>query len=107
MLTSLLDTADFELLRAKTGLEAVSLCRQHADLDLVLMDIKMPERNGLEATRAIRAFNEKVVIIMQTAFDIDEYKQLAANAGCNDYITKPVDGARLKTLLSTFFKFEK
>lgn len=107
LLASLLDTADFELLRAKTGLEAVSLCRQHADLDLVLMDIKMPERNGLEATRAIRAFNEQVVIIMQTAFDIDEYKQLAANAGCNDYITKPVDGARLKTLLSTFFKFEK
>ncbi len=79
-----------ELLVAETGAEAVEICRLHPDIDLVLMDVRLPGMTGLEATRQIRTFNQKVVIIAQTAYALMGDREKALEAGCNDYLTKPI-----------------
>ena len=79
-----------EVLKVRTGVEAVEACRNNPDIDLVLMDIKMPEMDGYEATRQIRQFNKDVVIIAQTAFALTGDREKAIEAGCNDYISKPI-----------------
>jgi len=88
-----------EILKAQTGFEAVDLCRSHPDIDLILMDIQMPDLNGYEATKLIRQFNKDVIIIAQTAFGLHGDKEKALEAGCNDYIPKPIDAQVLKELL--------
>lgn len=75
---------------ASTGNEAVNMCRNNTDLDLILMDIQMPEMNGYEATSQIRQFNKDVVIIAQSAYALSFDRQKALDAGCNDYISKPI-----------------
>ncbi|MEI6277077.1 MAG: PAS domain S-box protein [Prolixibacteraceae bacterium] len=80
-----------ELLFAKTGREAVEICRNNPDIDLVLMDIQMPLMNGYEATSQIREFNKQVVVIAQTAFGLVGDREKALKAGCNDHISKPIE----------------
>jgi hypothetical protein len=84
-----------EILEARTGIEAVEICRKNPDIDLVLMDILMPDLNGYEATRQIRKFNKNVVIVAQTAFGLSGDREKAIEAGCNDYIAKPINKAEL------------
>jgi len=86
-----------------TGTEAVRHCRTHPDTDLVLMDIKMPEMDGYEATRRIRAFNKKVLIIAQTAYALAGDREKAVNAGCNDYLAKPIKKAVLIETIRKYF----
>ena len=83
-----------------TGVEAIEACTNNPDLDLVLMDIRMPQMNGLEATQQIRKFNKDVIIIAQTAYGFSSDCEKALKAGCNDYITKPIN----KTLLYELIK---
>ncbi|MCX6278490.1 MAG: response regulator [Bacteroidetes bacterium] len=92
-----------EILRAKTGIEAVEICRNHPDIDLALMDIQMPVMDGYEATRQIRQFNKDVIIIAQTALGMFDVKTKTIEAGCNDYITKPIDKAELLSLIQKHF----
>lgn len=89
---------EYEIKRACTGVEAVEL---HASFqpDIILMDIKMPEMDGLEATTIIRAKDKKVPIIAVTAFAFDQDKQKSLDAGCNDYLSKPIAGSLLKETL--------
>lgn len=91
------------ILTAKNGHEALEITKSHSDIDLILMDIKMPEMNGLEATKEIRKFNEKVTIIAQTAYALLGDKEIAIEAGCNDYLTKPVLIEDLNKLLIKYF----
>jgi len=93
-----------QVFKAKTGLEAVELCRNHPDIDLVLMDIQMPEMNGYEASRQIRDFNKDVILIAQTAFGLSGDKEKALESGCNDYISKPINKDKLRTLIHNFFR---
>jgi len=93
-----------QILDAATGAEAVELCRNNPDIDLVLMDIKMPVMDGLEATRQIRKFNKDVVIIAQTAFDMSGDREKALSAGCNEYISKPIEINLLLKLIQKHFK---
>jgi signal transduction histidine kinase len=92
-----------DVIIAKTGVEAVEACRSHPDIDLVLMDIKMPEMDGHEATRQIRRFNSDVVIIAQTAYALPGDREMAIAAGCNDYIAKPIMQALLNALMEKHF----
>ncbi len=92
-----------EILHAKTGAEAVKLCRNNPNLDLVLMDIKMPVMGGYEATRKIRKFNNDVVIIAQTAFGFPSDRNKAIEAGCNDYISKPINRNELMGIIARYF----
>ena len=68
------------------------------------MDIKMPEMDGYEATREIRKFNKPVIIIAQTAFALVGDREKAIGAGCNDYITKPVNVNNLVSMVRSYFR---
>ncbi|MFZ5939015.1 MAG: PAS domain S-box protein [Bacteroidota bacterium] len=89
-LSEILQEISREILLAGNGKEVVELCRENEDTDLILMDIRLPELDGYEASRQIRAFNTKVVIIAQTAYAMSGDRNKALEAGCNDYISKPV-----------------
>jgi PAS domain S-box-containing protein len=99
LLTRMLKDFSKIVLHALTGLEAVEICRNNPDIDLVLMDIRMPRMDGNEATRQIRKFNRDIIIIAQSAnaFAYDSKKSI--EAGCNDYISKPIDRNNLKALI--------
>lgn len=79
-----------EILHANNGIEAVDICKSHPEIDLVLMDLKMVEMDGFEATRLIKSFRNNLPVIAITAYSESEDKQKALKAGCNDFITKPV-----------------
>jgi hypothetical protein len=93
-----------EVLHAITGVQAVEACRNNPDLDLVLMDIRMPQMDGLEATRQIRQFNKDVIIIAQTAYAFSGDIEKAIEAGCNDYISKPINITSLFELITKHIK---
>jgi len=93
-----------EILKAQTGLETINICRNNSDIDLILMDIQMPEMNGIEATRQIRQFNKEVIIIAQTAYGLAGDREEALEAGCNDYISKPIIKDELLELIQKYFK---
>ncbi|MBS4061228.1 MAG: response regulator [Bacteroidetes bacterium] len=81
-----------KLIWAKDGHEAVELMQTHKDIiDLVLMDIRLPIMNGYDATRMIKKINPAVPVIAQTAYAMDVEVGKAMEAGCNDYVTKPID----------------
>lgn len=88
-----------QILKVSTGSEAVAICHDNPDIDLILMDIQMPNLNGYEATRQIRQFNKKVIIIAQTAYGLSGDREKAIEAGCNDYISKPINKNELKSLI--------
>ncbi len=87
-----------EIIKVKTGTKAVEACRNHPDIDLVLMDIKMPEMDGYEATRQIRKFNTKVRIVAQTAYALTGDENKAIEAGCDGYLSKPIKKEELLNL---------
>lgn len=93
-----------KLFRARTGIEAVNIFRNNPDIDLILMDIQMPELNGDEATRQIRQFNKEVIIIAQTGLVMSIDKESVIESGCNDYISKPIKREILNTLIQKYFK---
>jgi PAS domain S-box-containing protein len=91
------------LLKVTTGTEAVDACRSNPDLNLVLMDIKLPEMDGYEATAKIREFNKDLIIIAQTAFGLMGERDKAIEAGCTDYISKPINRTAFLTLMQKYF----
>ena len=99
LLTRMLQNVRKTVLHAITGVEAIEVCRNNPDIDLVLMDIRMPKMNGLEATQQIRKFNKDVIIIAQTAYRFAGDGEKAIEAGCNDYLSKPIDKTKLITLI--------
>ena len=96
----LLTKSGIGVLHAKNGAEAVELCRQHPEINLVFMDIKMPVMDGLEATRQIKEFRKDLPIIAITAYAQtgDEFR--IREAGCDDYLAKPVNLNQLNTLIN-------
>lgn len=92
------------IIAATTGIEAVEMCHENPDINLILMDIQMPVMNGYEATRQIRKFNKDVIIIAQTAFAFSSDREKALEAGCNDYISKPIDKNELLALIKKYVK---
>ncbi len=94
-LTTLLKKANLSILFASNGKEAVEFCMGHPEIDLVLMDIRMPLMDGLEATRKIRMFRKELPIIAVTAFTLNGAEKVAKEAGCDDYLAKPLDKSSL------------
>lgn len=102
-LSLVLKSIGVEILHAKNGIEAVAICRKRPDFDLILMDIKMSKMNGYEAVREIRKFNRDVIIIAQTAYALSGDREKSIDAGCNDYITKPINRHTLHETLRRYF----
>lgn len=98
-LNTVLKEYGIQTLHVLNGEEAVQAMKQHQDISLLLMDIRMPVMDGFEATRRIRSFNKKVPIIAQTAYAFDSDKEEVIKAGCNDYISKPIDEGKLQQLI--------
>ena len=92
-----------EVLSVKNGVDAVAACRSHTDLDLILMDIKMPKMDGYDAIRQIRQFNRNVVIVAQTGYALSGERKTALAAGCDDYLAKPFKIPVLTELIKKHF----
>ena len=93
-----------EILIVDSGASAVEVCKADPNIDLIMMDMKMPDMDGYEATMQIRRFNKQVVIIAQTAFGLPGDRRKALEAGCNDFMAKPISVAVLMELIQSYFK---
>ena len=93
----------YHLVRAKDGMEAVTMYDE-VNPDLILMDIKMPNLDGLEATRIIRQLSAEVPIIAQSAYAYEHDRNAAEEAGCNDFISKPIAQEKLKEKIKKWLK---
>jgi PAS domain S-box-containing protein len=101
-LTTVLSEQNMSIISVRNGEEAVKAVRENPDISLILMDIKMPALDGLSATRMIRSFNHHIPIIAQTAYALSEDANKALAAGCNDYISKPINQNELIKLIKKY-----
>jgi len=103
LLTEILSQFSNEIQRAGTGREAVKICHDNDDIDLILMDLRMPDMGGFDAVQEIRAFNKDVVIIAQTAYGLEGDREKSLHAGCTDYIAKPINKLELYNMIYKYF----
>jgi len=87
---------------AKNGREAVEILANNENISLVLMDINMPEMDGIAATKKIRESNVAIPIIFQTAYDSDENRKECFEAGGNEFMSKPMKKEMLYSLLKKY-----
>jgi PAS domain S-box-containing protein len=99
----LLETG-ISIINARSGFEAIELVKSTKDIDVVLLDMQMPEMNGIEATREIRNLRKDLPIIAQTAFVFEDDKDIILEAGCDACLIKPIRKEHLLTVMSSFFK---
>ncbi len=90
-LEAVLDKTDAKIIHAQTGLQAIELTKTLPRIDLILMDIKLPEMSGFEATTEIKKLKSKLPIIAQTAYSLQEDRDKCIASGCDDYVVKPID----------------
>jgi two-component system, cell cycle response regulator DivK len=90
------------LIWAKNGMDAVDIVKESDNIDLILMDINMPKMDGIEATKIIKTLYPEIIIVIQTAFVLSGEERLCHDAGCDEFITKPI---RLKYLLDTINRY--
>jgi CheY-like chemotaxis protein len=99
----LLDTG-INILTARSGPEAIDIIKNNNDIDVVLLDMQMPEMNGIEATREIRKIRKELPIIAQTAFIFENDKDIILEAGCDACLIKPIRKEHLLTVIAGFIK---
>lgn len=92
------------IVHAENGKIAVDYCLNNENIDIVLMDILMPVLDGYDATRQIKMFRKDLPIIAQTAYALTEDRGKAMNAGCDDFIAKPIGRNELLRKIDRFFK---
>lgn len=102
LLRKALEKTNAEIIHADNGKDAVKLFRSNPDIDLILMDIRMPIMDGIEATSQIKQIDKNIPIIVQTAFTMSSEKEKSFKAGCDDYISKPIN---IKELYATVCKY--
>lgn len=100
----IMKTKNFKIIRAQNGQEAVNICLNNPEIDLVLMDIKMPVMDGFEAFEKIHPIRPNLPVIAQTAFSSNEDKERILKEGFSDYITKPINREKLFDLIDNIFK---
>jgi CheY-like chemotaxis protein len=95
LLKKSLEKTKAKIVRAGTGDEAIKICESNPDIDVVLMDIHLPDITGHQATRKIKELRKEITIIAQTAFVFSGERQKSIDAGCDDYIAKPIRSSEL------------
>lgn len=104
LLKEILEQNNIHSYHVNNGKEAVEMLRTHSDINMVLMDVKMPVMDGIEAAQEIKKIRSEVPIIAQSAFVNENDIQNAMDAGCNDYITKPIKISILLDKIATNLK---
>lgn len=97
---------NYRLIHVKNGKEAVDLCFENSNIDIILMDLKMPVMNGYEATEKIKSKFPTIPIIAQTAYSTQSDRKLALQCGCDDFISKPIDKEELFGLVNKYLKID-
>jgi len=103
-LNRILTDTGVAILTARSGFEAIELIKTNPDIDVVLLDMQMPEMNGIEATKEIRKIRKDIPIIAQTAFIFEDDKDIILEAGCDACLIKPIRREHLLTVMSSFVK---
>ena len=98
----MLNKTKVRVIRASSGEEAIEICKSNK-IDLILMDIQMPNKDGYEATKEIKEICPNLPIIAQTSFAMGGEKEKCLEAGCDDYLSKPLDISELKRKIAGFF----
>jgi PAS domain S-box-containing protein len=93
---------NFITLHAKNGKEAVEMCKENSEVDLVLMDMKMPIMTGFEATKLIKQFRPNLPIVAQTAYSTNDEKEHAFSVGCDDFISKPISEKTINGIINKY-----
>lgn len=99
-LMKILQNDKITVLHAVNGLEAIELVKNTPDIDLILMDIRMPVLDGFEATKQIKILKPDIPVIAQTAYAFSSEKERILKAGFNDYITKPIEYDKLLSIIN-------
>jgi len=89
---------------AKNGLEVLDICEKEKIMDLVLMDLQMPEMNGYEATQILKKKYPDLPVVAQTAFAMSDDREKALDAGCDDYLAKPIKSKDLLNIAQKYLK---
>ena len=103
-LNRILTDTGVAIITARSGFEALAIIKANPDIDVVLLDMQMPEMNGIEATKEIRKIRKNLPIIAQTAFIFEDDKDIILEAGCDACLIKPIRRDHLLTVMSSFVK---
>jgi CheY-like chemotaxis protein len=102
-LEAVLHKTGVSLIWARNGEEAIKACQDNPAIDLILMDLQMPNINGYEAREQIKAIHPEIPQIAQTAFAMADDEKRAMEAGFDAYISKPIRKSNLLALVGSFF----
>ncbi|MGE4289210.1 MAG: response regulator [Salinivirgaceae bacterium] len=107
LMQGILSKTEATILRAETGKEAIQFYHDHKNIDLVLMDIRMPELNGVEATKSILKDNPQAIVVAQTAYAMPEDKDQYLSIGMKGVLAKPIEPSELYFMCNKYLKQEK
>jgi len=95
------------IFHALEGQQAINICTMHPEIEIVLMDVRLPGMNGLDATKAITALRADLPVIAQTAYATEEDQQAAFSAGCRDFIAKPVPANDMIRMIKKYLERDR
>lgn len=101
---TLLKIANIDFLWAEDGANAIALCKKCKNIDLVLMDIRLPVMDGFEATKRIKSIRKELPVIAVTAYAMANDRENALNKGCDDYVSKPYKSKELFRIIKKWTK---
>ena len=101
-LAAVLEEENAKIYESSNGKEALEMVKKHPEIDLVLMDLKMPEVDGFEATRQIKKMRPTLPVVAQTAYAFSEDQEKAMSAGCDDYLSKPIKTQMLLEIVNKY-----
>jgi len=94
--------SDIEVIQAENGLQAIEIVKTVPEIDLVMMDIRMPIMDGIEASRQIKEIRPELPIIAQTAYASNDEREIILSSGMDDYLTKPIDSEKLRAIIKKY-----
>ena len=99
---AILEFENVTVFEANTGIKVIDQVKKHPEIDMILMDLKMPEMDGFEATRQVKLLRPELPVIAQTAYSFAEERTKAEQAGCDDYLSKPIKRTALSEAIHKF-----
>ena len=102
LIKELLSDTQAEILHALTAAKAVEIVAKNSHIDLVLMDIQLPDMNGLQASASIKNISKSIPIVIQTAYAFESYMQKSKDIGCDAFLVKPIDPIKLFETVKKF-----